>query len=175
MPFADISQNASVNLSTSEYGTPRLVNIKIVLCLYVKIGRVTCDFQKMYCVYNINIFGIETCIWVSRLDYFCVTEYFRNLSNIRRMDQSRSQSMSHLNSPSISRLTNQSSNLTPSKSSDSMMGKIGSYIFNWWFIKFTFYYDWPNQAFVLSKVALRTWGEMIFDELTICFIFELTN
>jgi len=76
-PFADISQNASVNLSTSEYGTPR------------------------------------------------------NLSNIRRMDQSRSQSMSHLNSPSISRLTNQSSNLTPSKSSDSMMGKIGSYIFNW--------------------------------------------
>lgn len=76
-PFADLSQNASVNLSTSEYGTPR------------------------------------------------------NLSNIRRMDQSRSQSMSHLNSPSISRLTNQSSNLTPSKSSDSMMGKIGSYIFSW--------------------------------------------
>ena len=59
MPFADISQNASVNLSTSEYGTPRLVNIKIVLCLYVKIGHVTCDFQKMYCMYKKIFFELR--------------------------------------------------------------------------------------------------------------------
>ena len=118
---------------------------------------------------------VKQTVFVRSIAFSSTTKYFRNLSNIRRMDQSRSQSMSHLNSPSISRLTNQSSSLTPSKSSDSMMGKIGSYIFNWWFIKFTFYYDWPNLALNLSKVALRTWEEMIFDELTICFIFELTN
>lgn len=55
----------------------------------------------------------------------------RNLSNIRRMDQSRSHSFSNLNSPSVNRLVKTESNITPSKSSDSMVGKIGSYIFNW--------------------------------------------
>ena len=54
----------------------------------------------------------------------------RNFSGMRRMDKSRS--VSHLASPSVRNLQNRSTLAgTPTKSSDTMLGRVGSLIFNW--------------------------------------------
>jgi len=54
----------------------------------------------------------------------------RNFSGMRRMDKSRS--VSHLASPSVRNLHTKSTLAgTPTKSSDTMLGRVGSLIFNW--------------------------------------------
>jgi len=55
----------------------------------------------------------------------------RTFGGMRRMDKSRS--VSHLAaSPSVRQLSQRSTNLgTPTKASDSVLGRVGSYIFNW--------------------------------------------